>query len=28
LVVLPVSFLGFVVVAISRKRDGVPILDK
>ena len=27
-VVLPVSFVGFVVVAISRKRDGVPILDK
>jgi hypothetical protein len=26
-VVLPVSFVGFVVVAISRKRKGVPILD-
>jgi hypothetical protein len=28
LVVLPESFVGFVIVAISRKRDGVPILDK
>jgi hypothetical protein len=27
-VVLPVSFIGFVVVAISRKRNGVPIFDR
>lgn len=28
LIVLPLSFVGFVVVLISRKRNGVPILDR
>ncbi|HZQ44129.1 MAG TPA: hypothetical protein VFA99_12815 [Acidobacteriaceae bacterium] len=27
-VILPVSFIGFVVVAISRKRNGLPVLDR
>jgi hypothetical protein len=27
-VVLPVSFIAFIVVAITRKRKGAPVLDK
>ncbi len=27
-VALPVSFVGYIVVAIKRKRRGIPILDK